>query len=88
MRNLQPDLVPEDVNAVSLTNVDAEVSAVQSPLTDLKQWHFFFETGNISVGDDKVKNISNGLEEEPMESHGNLTSYLIVGSSKIFLVFN
>ena len=34
LRNLQPDLVPEDVNAVSLTDIDFEVSAVQPPLTD------------------------------------------------------
>ena len=34
LRNLQPDLVPEHVNAASLTDADAEVSAVQPPLTD------------------------------------------------------
>ena len=29
LRNVQPDLVPEDVNAASLTDVDADVSAVE-----------------------------------------------------------
>ena len=29
LRNIQPDLAPEDVNAASLTDVDADVSAVE-----------------------------------------------------------
>ena len=29
LRNIQPDLVPEDVIAASLTDVDADVSAVE-----------------------------------------------------------
>ena len=31
---VQPDLIPEDINAASLVDVDAEVSAVQPPPTD------------------------------------------------------
>ena len=34
LRNVQPDLVPEDVDASSLIDVDPEFSAVQPPLTD------------------------------------------------------
>ena len=34
LRNLQLDLVPGDVNATSLTDVGAEVFAVQPPFTD------------------------------------------------------
>ena len=54
LRNVQPDLVPEDVNASSLINVDSEVSAVQPPLTDSKILAEFFKTGDISDGDDEI----------------------------------
>ena len=77
--------VPEDVNAASLTDVDAEVSAVQPPLTDSKILAKLFENGNIVDGYDEVMD---GLEENLMEFPGNLTSYLHWDSSKFFLVFN
>ena len=67
LRNLQPYQVPEDVNATLLTNVEAEVSAVQPPLTDFEILGEFFENGNISDGGDEVMDVSDGLEEEPME---------------------
>ena len=63
LQNLPPDLVPEDVNAVSLTDVDAEVSAVQPPLTDSEILAEFFKSGIVSDGDDEVMDASNGLEE-------------------------
>ena len=53
LRNLQPYQVPEDVNATLLTNVEAEVSAVQPPLTDFELLAEFFENGNISDGGDE-----------------------------------
>ena len=34
LRTVQPDHIPEDINAASLVDVDAEVSAVQPPPTD------------------------------------------------------
>ena len=34
LRTVQPDHIPEDINAASLVDVDAEVSAVQQPPTD------------------------------------------------------
>ena len=67
LQNLQPDLVLEDVNAASLTAVDAEVSAVQPPLTDSEILAGFLETGDTSDGDDEIMDASDGLEEEPME---------------------
>ena len=67
LRNLQPDLVIEDVNAASLTDVDADVSAVQPPLTDSEILAEFFETGNISDGYDEVMDVRVGLKEEPMK---------------------
>ena len=70
LRNLQPDLVPEDVNATSLTDVDAEVSTVQPPLTDSELLAKFFETGNISDGDDEIMDVSDDFEEEPVECPG------------------
>ena len=63
LQNLQPDLIPEDVNAVSLTDVDAEVSAVQPPLTDSEILAEFFKSGIVSDGDDEAMDDSNGLEE-------------------------
>ena len=34
LRNVQPDLVPENVNASSLTDVDSEISAMQASLAN------------------------------------------------------
>ena len=69
LRNIQPDLLLEDVNTASVTDVDGEVSAVQPPIAHSEILAEFFETGNISDVDDKVMDISHGLEEEPMEYH-------------------
>ena len=52
LRNLQPDLVTKGVKATSLTDFDAEVSAVQPPHSDSEILAEFFETGNFSNGDD------------------------------------
>ena len=70
LRNLKPDLVPEDVNAATLTDVDAEVFKVQPLLIDSELLAEFFKTGNTSDGDEKVINVSDGLEEEPIECPG------------------
>ena len=67
LRNVQPDLVPEDVNASSLIDVDSEVSAVQPPLTDSEILAEFFESGDISNGDDEIIDASDDIEEEPVE---------------------
>ena len=67
LQNLQPDLVTEDVNAASLTDVNADVSAVQPPLTDCEILAEFFETGNISDGYDEVMDVRVGLKEEPVK---------------------
>ena len=48
LRTVQPDLIPEDINAASLVDVDAEVSAVQPPPTDAEILANFLETDNIS----------------------------------------
>ena len=60
LRNVQPDLLPEDVNASSLIDVDSEVSAVQPPLTD----------SEISDGDDEIIDASDDIEEVPVECPG------------------
>ena len=70
LRNVQRDLVPEDVNASSLIDVDSEVSAVQPPLTDSKILVEFFKTGDISNGDDERIDASNDIEEVPVECPG------------------
>ena len=85
-RNLQPDLVPEDVNAASLTNVNAGVSTVQLTLADSEIIAEFFKTGNISDEYDEVMDVSDGLDEEPMECPGK--SHLLLAFEvlqKIFL---
>ena len=70
MRNLQADLAPGDVNTASLTDVGAEVSAKQPPLTDSEVLAEFFETGNISDIYDEVMDASDGLEGESMKCSG------------------
>ena len=54
LRTVQPDLIPEDINAASLVDVDAEVSAVQPPPTDAEILADFLKTDNIS--DDELCN--------------------------------
>ena len=70
LRNVPPDLVPEDVNASSLINVDSEVSAVQPPLTNSEILAEIFKTGDISDGDDEIIDASDDIEEEPVKSPG------------------
>ena len=70
LRNGQPDLVTEDVNASLLIDIDSEVSAVQPPLTDFEIVAKFFQTGNISDGDDEIIDASDDIEEEPVECPG------------------
>ena len=70
LRNVQPELVPENVNASSLIDVDSEVSAVQPPLTDSEILAEFFKTGDISDGDDEIIDASEDIEEEPVECPG------------------
>ena len=48
VRTVQPNLIPEDINAASLVDVDAEVSAMQPPPTDAEILADFLETDNIS----------------------------------------
>ena len=72
LRNVQPDLPAEDVNASSLIDVDSEVSAVQPPLTDSKILAEFFKTGDISDGDDEIIDASDDIEEEPVECPGKI----------------
>ena len=43
---------------------------MQPPLTDSEVLAEFFKTSNISDGDDKVMDVSNVLEKEPMEYLG------------------
>ena len=88
LRNLQPDLVPEDFNATLLTDVDPEVSAVQPLLTDSEILAEFFKTGNISDGDDEVMYVSDGLEEEPMKFSGKSDLLLALEVLQKFSLFS
>ena len=68
LRTVQPDLIPEDINASSLVDVDAEVSAVQPPSTDAEILADFLETDHIS--DDELVDDSDDVEDVPMECPG------------------
>ena len=68
LRTVQPDLIPEDINAASLVDGDAEVSAVQPPPTDAEILADFLETDNIS--DDELVDDSDDVEDVPMECPG------------------
>ena len=48
LQTVQPDLIPEDIIAASLVDVDTEVSAVQPPHTDAEILAYFLESDNIS----------------------------------------
>ena len=43
---------------------------MQPPLTDSEILAESFETGNFSYGDDELIDVSNELEEEPLECSG------------------
>ena len=62
---VQLDLIPEDINAASLVDVDAEVSAVQPPPTDAKILANFLGTDNIS--NDEFVDDSDDVEDVPMK---------------------
>ena len=68
LRTVQPDLIPEDINAASLVDVDAEVSAVQPPPTDAEILADFLKTDNIS--DEELVDDSDDVEDVPMECPG------------------
>ena len=68
LRNGQPDFILEDINAASLVDVDAEVSAVQPPPTNAEILADFLETDNIS--DDELVDDSDDVEDVPMECPG------------------
>ena len=65
---VQPDLIPEVINAASLVDVDAEVSAVQQSPTDAEILADFLETDNISA--DESVDDSDDVEDVPMECPG------------------
>ena len=68
LRSVQPDLIPEYVNAASLVDVNAEVSAVQPPHTDAEILADILETDNIS--DDELVDDSDDFEDVSMEFPG------------------
>ena len=65
---VQPDLILEDINAASLVDVDAKVSAVQPSSTDAEILADFLATDNIS--DDELVDDSDDVEDVPMECPG------------------
>ena len=83
LRTVQPDLIPEDINAASLVDVDAEVSDVQPPPTDAEILADFLETDNIS--DDELVDDSDGVDDVPMECPGKMSSHVHWSFSKISL---
>ena len=68
LRTVQPDLIPEDINADSLVHVDAEVSAVQQRPTDAEILADFLGTDDIS--DDELVDDSDDVEDVSMECPG------------------
>ena len=59
LQTVQPDLIPEDIIAASLVDVDTEVSAVQPPPTDAE-----------NISDDELVDDSDDVEDVPMECPG------------------
>ena len=61
LRSIQPDLVSENIDAASITDVDAEVLAVQPSLSDAEIVAVMLETEDVSNdNDDAVE-----TEDEP-----------------------
>ena len=52
LRSVQPDLIEKDFDATTFTDVDAEVIAVQTPLSDAKIVAELLETEGINDDDD------------------------------------
>ena len=68
LRTVQQNFILEDINAASLVDVDAGVSAVQPPSTDAEIIADFLETDDIS--DDDLVDDSDDVEDVPLECPG------------------
>ena len=71
-----------------MTDVDAEVSATQPQLINSEILTKFFKTLNISGGDDEVIDVSDSLEEEPMECPRKSDLLLALDVLQIFFLFS
>ena len=71
-----------------MTDVDAEVSAMQPQLINSEILTKFFKTLNISGGDDEVIDVSDSLEEEPMEYPRKSDLLLALDVLQIFFLFS
>ena len=71
-----------------MTDVDAEVSAMQPQLINSETLTKFFKTLNISGGDDEVIDVSNSLEEGPMECPRKSDLLLALDVLQIFFLFS
>ena len=66
LRSVQPDLVSDTIDASSFTDVDAEVTAVQPPLSDAEIIVDLLDGGNDD-DDNDGDNGSYEVEDEPVE---------------------
>ena len=67
LRSVQPDLVSNTIDASSFTDVDAEVAAVQLPLSDAEIIADLLDTEDARNGDDDGDNGAFEVEDEPVE---------------------
>ena len=67
LRSVQPDLVSDTIDASSFTDVDAEVAAVQPPLSDAEIMADLLDTEDARNGDDDGDNGAFEVEDEPVE---------------------
>ena len=74
--NVQPDLVPEDVNTYSLTDTGYEVSAVQVPLTDSTFWLNFSKLVTLAMEMTKSLMPAITLKKNQWNVVGKLTSWM------------
>ena len=87
LRSVKPDLVSDTIDASSFTNVDAEVAAVQPPLSDADIIADLLDTEDARNGDDDGDNGAFEVEDEPVECPDRNELLKMVEMMKQFSLF-
>ena len=87
LRKVEPDFIPEDINAALLTDFDAGVSAMVPSLTDSEILVGFFNSINISDENEESINACDALDEKPLENPGKTQLLIALEMLQNFSLF-
>ena len=84
LRSVQPSLIEEDFGATTFADVDAEVIAVQPPLSDAEIVAELLEMEGVSDGDD---NYSGEVDDEPVKCPDKNELLQVIETLQRFSIF-